>query len=87
MQHLIYSRTQKINPNVRPEPTTTIYKMPSASKALQNHQEPYKTCNNHGEVATTIIKWQDSSRTFHNNHETSQSKQTSKNQSTGQART
>ena len=59
MEHLNQSRTRKINPQVKPEHTTTVQNRQKASNTLQNLQEPYKNCHNHAKVATTILTWQD----------------------------
>ena len=66
MEHLNQSRTRKINPQVKPEHTTTVQNRQKASNTSQNLQEPYKNCNNHAKVATRILTWQDSSTTGHN---------------------
>ena len=66
MQHLRQSRTRKINPQVKPEHTTTVQNRQKASNTSQNLQEPYKNYNNHAKVATPILTWQDSSKTGHN---------------------
>ena len=66
MEHLNQSRTRKINPQVKPEHTTTVQNRQKASNTSQNLQEPYKNCNNHAKVATPILTWQYSSTTGHN---------------------
>ena len=66
MEHLNQSRTRKINPQVKPEHTTTVQNRQKASNTSQNLQEPCKNCKNHAKVATPILTWQDSSTTGHN---------------------
>ena len=58
MKHLKQSRTRKINPQVRPELTTTVERRPEASNTLQKYQEPYQTFHNHANIATIILKRQ-----------------------------
>ena len=58
MQHLNHGRTPKINPQVRPKVNTTFSNCPEGSSILQNHQEMYKTYNNHAKAAKTILNWQ-----------------------------
>ena len=64
----MHCRTRKINPQVRPKPRTTVKTRPEASYTLQNHQEPYKTCQNYAKVAGTILERQYLSNTGHLNH-------------------
>ena len=61
----------------------------SQARTIQHRTEPsraLRTCHIHARVAKTILKWQESSRTSHNHHAVSKSKQIFENQSTGQAR-
>ena len=58
------------------------------ARTIQHRTEPsraLRTCNIHAKVATSILKWQESSRTCHNHRPASRSRKISKNQSTGQA--
>ena len=59
------------------------------ARTIQHRNEPsraLRTCHIHAKVATSILKWQESSRTCHNHRPLSKSRKISKNQSTGQAR-
>ena len=59
------------------------------AKTIQHRTEPsraLRTCHINARVAKTILKWQESSRTSHNHHAVSKSRQISKNQSTSNAR-
>ena len=59
------------------------------ARTIQNYTEPsrvLRTCHIHANVATSILKWQESSRTCHNHRPASKSRKISKNHSTGQAR-
>ena len=58
MQHLNHGRTRKINPQVRPKQYTTFFNGPEGSSTSQNHQELYKTYNNHAKAAKTVLNWQ-----------------------------
>ena len=42
-----------------------------------------QTCQYHAKAATSILKMKERSKTGHNNHATSKSRQNSKNQTTG----
>ena len=61
----------------------------SNARTIQHRTEPSRalgTCHIHARVATTVLKWQETSRTGHNHRPASKSRKISKNQSTGQAR-
>ena len=45
-----------------------------------------RTCHIHAKLASSILKWQESSRISHNHRPASKSRKIFKNQSTGQAR-
>ena len=69
-------------------PKTTIT-INQEARTIQNRTEPsraLRTCHIHAKVATSILKWQESSRTSHNHRPASKSRKISKNQSTGQAK-
>ena len=69
-------------------PKTTIT-INQKARTIQNRTEPsraLRTCHIHAKVATSILKWQESSRTSHNHRPASKSRKISKNQSTGQAK-
>ena len=69
-----------------PASTTTIYHTPEPSKHRTEPSRALTTCHIHARVAKTILKRQESSRTSHNHHAVSKSRQISRNQSTGHAR-
>ena len=59
------------------------------ARTIQNRTEPsraLRSCHLHAKVATSILKWQESSRTCHNHRPASKSWKISKNQSTGHTR-
>ena len=87
MHHLKQSTTRKTDPQVRPEHTTTVQNRQKASNTLQNQLGPYKYCHNHAKVATTIVTWQDSSTTGHNQLAGSKSKENTTTQLTDQTKT
>ena len=86
MQYQNQGRSSKINPQVMPKTTITINQK---ARTIQNRTEPsraLRTCHIHLKVATSILKWQESSRTSHNHRPASKSRKISKNQSTVHAR-
>ena len=66
IQHLDQGRTRQIDPLVRPEPSTTVQNRQEASITLPHHQGPFKTCQIYAKAASTILNWEDSSTTGHN---------------------
>ena len=59
------------------------------ARTIQHRTEPsraLRTCYINAKVATSILKWQESSRTCHNHRPASRSRKISKNQSTGHSK-
>ena len=87
--HRPASKSRKIATNQSTGQATIYHFNISQARTIYNRTKPsraLRTCHIHARVAKTILKRQESSRTSHNNHAVSKSRQISKNQSTGHAR-
>ena len=87
--HHAVSKSRQISKNQSTGHASIYHYNISHARTIQHRTEPSRaltTCHIHARVAKTILKRQESSRTSHNHHAVSKSRQISRNQSTGHAR-
>ena len=86
--HRPASKSRKIFKNQSTGHAKDYHYNKSQARTIQNRKEPsraQRTCQTHAKLASSILKWQESSRTSHYHHAVSKSRQIFENQSTGHA--